>query len=144
MGLVTDILRKARERDKRIGKARDAVAALTFEEKGLFVAEVLSELRAGPPKPARRPRKQRAGVEAPTPKPKTTRDLVTEVLAAHAPLNVAGIHAAIERTSPGAIPKPTVAAAVSDMLGKGLLVRKRGDGRAMSVALANGDAGGTH
>lgn len=139
MGLNT-ILRNARDRDRRIDKVRAGFATLTFDDKGLIVAEFINELRAGPPKPPRRPRKPKASVNAPVqaPKPKTTREWVTEVLAAHAPLNAAGIHAVIERTAPGAVIRDTVSHEVSVMLSKGLLVKAGSVGRARAVALANG------
>lgn len=56
----------------------------------------------------------------------------------HAPLNVAGVHAAIERIAPGEVAKGSVAATVSDMLSKGLLVAKGTDGRGRAVALKGG------
>ncbi len=136
MGLIAGILRSARERDQRFAKARAAVAKLTLDEKGILLAEIVRELRAGPPV-ARRPRKPRPrAILAPRARAKTLRERVAEVLAAPAPLNVAGVHAAIERTAPGVANRNTVAAAVSEMLARGLLVKRGGDGRSMSVALA--------
>ena len=66
---------------------------------------------------------------------------VTEALAQTSPLNTVGIHAVIERTAPGVVSKHTVAAEVSGMLSKGLLVRAGTTARGASFALANG---GTH
>jgi hypothetical protein len=142
MGLVANILRSARERERRINKVRAAAAALTFDEKGAVVAELLNELRAGPPKPARRPRKPGApSIPAQVVPRKTIRERVTEALAQTSPLNTVGIHAVIERTAPGVVSKHTVAAEVSGMLSKGLLVRAGTTARGASFALANG---GTH
>ena len=134
MGIITEILRNARQRDRRLARARGAFSELTWDEKQVLVGEVLCELEAGPPKPRRRGRKAPA-------KPETIPERVTAVLAAHGPLNAAGVHAAIERDAPGAVSKGSVASTVSYLLSKGLLVKAGHDGRSMAVALAKGAGG---
>ena len=135
MGIVTDILRGARQSDRRLAKARGAFDDLAWDEKRVHAVEVLRVLEAGPAKPRRRARKAPA-------KPETIPERVTAVLAAHGPLNAAGVHAAIERDAPGVVSKGSVAAAVSNLLSRGLLVKAGSDGRSMAVALANGKGGG--
>lgn len=142
MGAVSDILRSANERNRRFAKVRAAYAALTFEEQGHFVAEALGVLKAGPPKKRSRRRKP-VPIACSRTRPTTVRERVTSALAEHAPLNTAGIHAVIERTSPGVVSKNSVAAEVSVMLTKGLLVKAGIAGRGASYALANGQ-GGAH
>ena len=44
MGLLSDLLRSAREREKRVGRARDAIAALTLEEKASLLAETIRQI----------------------------------------------------------------------------------------------------
>ena len=71
---------------------------------------------------------------------------MTAALTECAPLNVAGIHAVIERTMPGTLPKHSVTAEVSRMFAEGLLVKAGSDGRTASFALANRPVtnGGAH
>jgi hypothetical protein len=135
MANITDIMRWARERDRRLSKARVSIAALMFDEKATLAVELQRELRAGPPKIRRR---RAPTLKAPLRDRKTVRTYVTEALAKHAPLNAAGIHAAIDRVAPGVTSKGSVAAEVSLMVGKGLLVKAGIAGRGHSYALANG------
>jgi hypothetical protein len=144
MGIVADILRAGREHDRRVRKARTAFVALTLEEKGAFLAEALRGLRPDVPKTV-----QSAPITKARRTPrrdKTVREYVTAALMECAPLNVSGIHAVIERTMPGLIPKHTVTAAVSRMLAEGLVLKAGSDGRSASFTLASRpvDNGGAH
>jgi len=203
MGLISDLLRSARERERRISRAREAISALTLEEKAAVLAEALEQL--GPklersrglrgqfkpraPDPKSDPRnfsdlaeefvcartdgstlseiaagigqartsanatlhriaksrgtvaKRSDGKWHPTGKTpltpiKSTRERITEALAAHAPMNVAGIHAAVERTSPGVATKEAIAAEIERMRAEGLVATR---GKA-AFALATGGA----
>jgi hypothetical protein len=139
MGIVTDILRSARERERRVGKARAAIAALTADEKGIVVVELIRELQAG----TRRPKACTEPVGA-APR-KTAREHIVNALSQHAPMNAAGIHAAIERSAPGAFTKSTIAAELSLMATKGLVLKVGVLGRGASFALNSGlSAGGAH
>jgi len=147
VSVIADIIRNANARARRLDKARAAYGALTFDEKGTFAAEMLRELRAGPPEKRSHRRKtvemgassqdapSTPGTGAPQKPRMTIRDYVTGALSQCAPMNVAGIHAVIERTAPGVVGKHSVAAEVSTMLANGLIVKAGTDGRSASFAL---------
>lgn len=142
MGIVSDLLRAERQRLRRLEKVYAGLRALNFNEKTQVAAKLFHELEAGPPKPSRH-RKAKSVASPPKPVGKTVRELVTAALSQHAPLSAAGVHAVIERTVPGTIHKGSVAAEISVMVAKGLVIKAGIAGRGASYALANG-RGGAH